>query len=34
MFGKVIYFDEEKINEYKSALLGKKNIKPELFMPL
>lgn len=27
MFGKVIYFDEEKINEYKSALLGKKNIK-------
>lgn len=27
MFGKVIYFDEEKINEYKSALLGKKNVK-------
>lgn len=27
MFGKIIYFDEEKINEYKSALIGKKNIK-------
>lgn len=27
MFGKVIYFDEEKVNEYKSALLGKKNVK-------
>ena len=27
MFGKVIYFDEEKINEYKAVLLGKKNVK-------
>lgn len=27
MFGKVIYFDEEKINEYKSVLLGKNSIK-------
>lgn len=27
MFGKVIYFDEIKINEYKSALLGKNSVK-------
>lgn len=27
MFGKVIYFDEAKINEYKSALLGKNSVK-------
>lgn len=27
MFGKVIYFDEVKINEYKSALLGKNSVK-------
>ena len=27
MFGKVIYFDEEKINEYKAVLMGKKNFK-------
>lgn len=27
MFGKIIYFDEEKIIEYKSALLGKNSVK-------
>lgn len=27
MFGKIIYFDEEKIVEYKSALLGKNSVK-------
>ena len=27
MFGKVIYFDDEKINEYKSVLIGEKNVK-------
>lgn len=27
MFGKILYFDEIKLNEYKSALLGTRNVK-------